>query len=269
MVKSSTQNFFEYLTLIFFSLYWYYGMPHAACHILSPRANPHMTFLANKTGMPSRLDRNLLKDQATDAIRNLIITGEIFPGTKLVERELADHLGISRMPVQIALIQLEKEGLVVNRPDGHFVIELTERDVYDLYKVRLILERGAAELAAEHTCPANAGKLISLQQELAQAVDKKDHLRYVELDVEIHRLIWQQANNPQLLKVLNSMIGPIFMFIANNAEHFDWNETLHLHEDLVNSINSGNPVQAGESIARHLDNALHRSILIIKAGTMS
>ena len=228
-----------------------------------------MTFLANKHGAPARLDRNLLKDQATEAIRNLIIKGEIRPGTKLVERELADHLGISRMPVQIALIQLEKEGLVVTRPDGHFVIELTEHDVRDLYQVRLILERGAAELAAENTQPANAIKLQNLQAELARAVEAKDHRRYVELDVEMHREIWQQAKNPQLLKVLNSMIGPIFMFIANSAEHFDWNETLQLHADLVRSINSGNALVAGESISRHLDNALHRSISIIKSGAMS
>lgn len=223
-----------------------------------------MTFLVNQSGMPLKLDRNLLKDQATHAIRNLIVRGEIRPGTKLVERELAEHLGISRMPVQIALIQLEKEGLVVTRPDGHFVIELTERDVRDLYQVRLILERGAAELAAQNTHPANAEQLRKLQIELARAVEQKDHRRYVELDVEMHRRIWQQAGNPQLMKVFNSMIGPIFMFIANNAEHFNWNETLQLHEELVNSINSGNSVLAGESISRHLDNALRRSVSIFK-----
>jgi len=228
-----------------------------------------MAFLANKTVTSSRLDRSLLKDQATDAIRDLIIKGEIEPGTKLVERELADHLGISRMPIQIALTQLEREGLVITRPDGHYVIEITQRDIRDLYKVRLILERGAVEMAAEKTSPQNAQQLIKLQQELAAAVTRKDHHRYVELDVEMHRTIWCQADNPHLLKALNAMIGPIFMFIANNAEHFNWGDTLNLHEDLVSSINSGDPLCAGESIARHLDNALHRSMLIVQSGALS
>jgi DNA-binding GntR family transcriptional regulator len=219
-----------------------------------------MTLFTNKANGSLRLDRSLLKDQAADVLRDMIIKGEIRPGTKLIERELAEHLGISRMPVQIALTQLEKEGLVITCPDGHYVIQLSKQDISDLYKVRLILERGAAELAAEHTNPQNAEQLSNMQKALDEAVRRKDSQAYIKIDVEMHRAIWLQANNPHLLKALNSMIGPMFMFIANNADHFDWGETLHLHEDLVNSINSGNPVLAGESIARHLDNALRRSM---------
>jgi DNA-binding GntR family transcriptional regulator len=225
-----------------------------------------MTLFANKANAPARLDRNLLKDQAAEALREMIIKGKISPGTKLIERELAEHLGISRMPVQIALTQLEKEGLVVTCPDGHYVIQLSRQDVSDLYKVRLLLERGAAELAAEHTNSHNAEQLSNMQKALDEAVKRKDSQAYIRIDVEMHRAIWLQANNPHLVKALNSMIGPMFMFIANSADHFDWNETLHLHQDLVNSINSGNPVLAGESITRHLDNALHRSMRAFESG---
>jgi len=214
-----------------------------------------------------KLRRSLLKDQAIDLLRRLIIGGRVPPGSKLVEQEIARELGISRAPVRDALLELEKEGLVVSRPNGRYVIELTEQDIRELYRVRLAAEKLAVELAAQNCCAENRAALNDKLEEMRRAVAQQDRDAYVKSDVETHWLIWHQAQNPHLLRMLNSIIGPVFMFVANNAEYFDWHETLALHEDLVRCITNGDAHAATESIERHLDNALQRSLLALKQPT--
>jgi DNA-binding GntR family transcriptional regulator len=213
---------------------------------------------------PPSLERNLLKDRATKLLRDYIISGRIHPGARLVERVVARQLGISRAPVRDALIQLEQEGLVVSKSDGRYVVELSERDVRELYQVRRRLERLAVELATQNTSPENRAALLVKLQEMRDAVSHKDRYAYTTNDVETHCLIWRQADNRRLLEILNTMLGPIFMFVASNAFHYDWNETLELHEDLANSINSGDVDLAVASLDRHVDSALHRSLQIFR-----
>lgn len=229
-----------------------------------PMNHISLTALADTNGKEApRLERNLLKDQASQLLRDYIISGQIAPGTKLVEREVADLLGISRAPARDALIELEREGLVVSRSNGRHVIELTERDIRELYQVRLNLEKLAVELASQNNTPANCARLAAKLQEMKDAAARGDAQTYRECDVETHRLIWQQSGNRHLLHVLNSMVGPIFMFVSWHAEKFDWNVTLELHEDLVNQINAGDAVAAVVNIERHLNNALSRSLRIL------
>lgn len=211
-----------------------------------------------------KLERSLLKDQATELLRDCIISGQIPPDTKLVEREVAELLGTSRAPARDALIELEKEGLIVTKSNGRHVIELSERDIRELYQVRLALEKLAVELAIQNASPENRTALLTKLQEMKEAVARNDYSAFTMNDVEMHRLIWVQANNRHLLKALNSMVGPIFMFVARHAKCCDWNETLELHEDLVTCVNSGDVRMVLKSIERHLDNALHRSLRVFR-----
>jgi len=195
-------------------------------------------------------------------LRDQIVGGRIPPGSKLAEREVAELLGISRAPVRDALLELEKEGLVVTKPNGRYVIELGKQDIRELYQVRLALEKLAVELATQNNSPEKIAALLATQKEMQKAVESQDRSAYIRCDVETHCLIWQQANSRHLLRMLSSMIGPVFMFVANNAEAFDWNETLDLHDELVTRIISGDTHAAVKSIERHLDNALHRSLQV-------
>jgi DNA-binding GntR family transcriptional regulator len=207
-----------------------------------------------------KIEANFLKDQAIEHLRNKIVLGELPPGTQLVEREVADLLGISRVPVREALNELQTEGLIVTKNNRRYVIELSARDVRELYETRLALEKLAVGLATKNTSSENRKALDTVQQEMKAAVGRKDVRAYVQSDVNTHRLIWQQANNRHLLKTLSSMAGPIFMFVATNAELFDWNETVTLHQNLISAINQGDTLTAIDWIEHHMDSALHRSL---------
>jgi DNA-binding GntR family transcriptional regulator len=208
-----------------------------------------------------KLERVSLKNQTTDLLRSYIISGRIPAGTKLVEREVAHLLGTSRMPVRDALMDLEREGLVVSKPNGRYVIQLDQEDVQNLYQVRLVLERLAVEQAARNVTPANCAVLKANLQKMQTAIDQNDGDAYVRADLEAHQLIWQQARNPHLLKMLNSIVGPIFMFIAGQTEfQTNWHETLQLHQELADAICAGDAVQAVKSIEEQLANSYQLSL---------
>jgi DNA-binding GntR family transcriptional regulator len=205
-----------------------------------------------------RLDRNLLKDRAADMLRDSIGSGRIPEGTKLTEREVSRLLGISRMPAHEALTILEAEGLVVSRPDGRYVIELTEKDVRDIHALRLTLEQLAVELAAANTSPKNVVALQGRLQALEQAVASGNPETCTKCDMALHRAIWQQAENPHLLRVLDSVLGAIFV-LADRVKLYgseDFERMLGGHRKLVEHVAAGD----GEGAAQVLESQLKSSL---------
>ncbi len=216
--------------------------------------------LHNSTLGSTRLDRNTLKEQSTRLLRRQIIGGHIPQGTKLTERDLAELLGISRMPARDALMALENEGLIESKSNGRYVIQVSEIDIQHLFQVRLVLERLAVGEAASHRSPEYCATLRRNLQEMQAAIAQSDRDAYVQSDLEAHQLIWQQAENPYLLSMLNSITGPIFLFISSHTEfQRNWQETLHLHTELADAICAGAVEQAIQSIEQQLQNSLELS----------
>ena len=114
-----------------------------------------------------------LREAALAAIRQAISRGDLKPGQRLVESDVAEQMGISRAPVREALRQLETEGLVVSEPHrGTFVAEVSATDLWEIYTLRAAIERLAVRLVTEK---ASAEMLAQLQQavaDMAQAAAK-------------------------------------------------------------------------------------------------
>ncbi len=196
-----------------------------------------------------------LKDQAVAVLREAIIAGQFPQGSKLVERDVAQLLGTSRAPARDALLALEREGLVVARGYARHVVELKGRDIHDLYVVRRTLEPLAVRLASQNQDEAIATQLHKVLDETQVAIDNNDTRTYKTCDLETHRLLWKLANNQYLLKQLESLAGPIFMFINLTADGFhDWDDVLVDHREMVEKTLSGQTEAAVEAIQRHIDN---------------
>ncbi len=213
-----------------------------------------------------KIERNLLKDQVADLLRDHIMRGNILQGTKVVEREIADVLGVSRVPVRDALMQLEAEGLVISKPSGRYVIELTERDVRELYEIRVVLERLAVNLVIQKATPRQREMLTEKLEDMRRAVAQKDTRAYVNDDVGIHRLIWDIADNHHLRRIFDTMIGPIFIFASNHARVYDWGVTLSLHENLIEAMLEGDVDKAYGCVEAHMNDALQRSLNLLAQG---
>jgi GntR family transcriptional regulator of gluconate operon len=206
-----------------------------------------------------QFDRVLLKNQVVEFLRQQIIIGDIPPGTHLIEREVADRLGVSRAPVREAILQLEQEGLLEMRSNGRRVIEMTQQDIVDLYRARLVLEDLATRLVVEKCNGNNLKALREALRKMESAVTHKDHTAFVIADVEMHELMWEQTTNKHLQKALQAIAGPIFMSMVRNMS-FDWSEALDLHRDLLACIEAGDADAAAESIKRHAQSAYERSM---------
>jgi len=203
------------------------------------------------------LDRPLLKDRAASTLREYISTGQIPEGTKLTEREVSTLLGISRAPARDALMALETEGLVISRPNGRYVIELTEKDVHDIHVLRWTLERLAAELATSNATEEGKAALLASLDELEQAA-KGDAHGWTQADMRLHRIIWRLADNPPLLKVLDSVFGSIFVLAERTQRYGSGNtkRAFAAHRKLVAPIISGDSEGAGAEMENHLRRSL-------------
>jgi len=203
------------------------------------------------------LDRASLKDQTASLLREWIVSGRIAAGSKITERDIAELLHISRMPARDALMDLERQGLVVNKPGGRYVIRLGEAEIRQLYQLRLALEKLALELAIYNASAENISAVESKLIEMRRAIAEGDPSRYSASDLAMHALVWQQAGNPYLVNMLHSMIGPIFMVIATQARLVeDWQESLRLHAQLLETISNRDVPAAHRSLEAHLQHSL-------------
>ena len=110
-----------------------------------------------------------LRSQVTEILRDAILSGQLAPGSVLVERELAERLGVSKTPVREALSLLDHEGLVQTVPrKGYFVSPITVQDVHNYFGLRLILECASAEMAASAACFIPAARPIQMEASRAR-----------------------------------------------------------------------------------------------------
>ena len=145
--------------------------------------------------------RTNLKDVVADHIRNLIFSGQLRPGQKVDQDEIAEVLGVSKLPVREALILLENEALVRGVPRrGVFVAPLTPDDVRDHYEIYGMVEGIAARRAAANLSDAELEKLADITSQM-----HKDDLpeRQEKLNYEFHRAINIAGGTPKLLTVLH------------------------------------------------------------------
>ena len=211
------------------------------------------------------LEHRLLKDRAADTLRDCIISGKIPEGTKLTERDVSELLGVSRAPARDALMILETEGLVVSKPGGRFVIELTEKDVRDIHLLRWTLERMAAELAAANVTEANREELYAALRDLEAAADGDAHDR-ARCDTALHRTIWRLADNAYLLKVLDSVFGAIFVLAERDKRYGKRNNerVIANHRKLVDLIAAGDGASAGREVELQIRRSLEKNLKTFK-----
>ncbi len=204
------------------------------------------------------LKRSLLKDQAGEKLRELLLDGTFRPGSKIPARKVMELLGIGRMPARDALLELQRNGLVTNQNGGrYYVVELDEQTLDDLYDARLMLEKRAVELATRNARREDSAVLSHKVEEMKEACGRKDLAGVRKADIELHRLIWRLSNNPILEKILN-YIGDLIFFGHMRLKDPDevalerWSTQLDKHRDLVESMNSGDTRAAVERIGHHL-----------------
>jgi DNA-binding GntR family transcriptional regulator len=204
-----------------------------------------------------------LIDSVYARLRDLILSNNLRAGEKLVDRDLADRLGVSRTPVREALGRLTMMGLVENRARrGFYVKQYTADEMSDLYEYRKILEKNAARLAATN---ANPDQLAEFERILAESVslgaEPSNQARTVEVDLKIHMLIAKSSGNKALYHAIQNMMDKVMCFIwvdwvdASVADAASIAAAHDEHRALIERIMAGDADGAAEHIGVHIDNA--------------
>lgn len=151
------------------------------------------------------VERQTLADQVYLSVKNAIVTGELQPGERLKELDIARSLGASRTPVREALSWLEQEGLLQPlRAGGLTVVELSEPDVQEIFGLLQVLESYAGRLAADRVTEKQLERMDAACQR-AEQLAPDDRERLSELNWKFHELLIETAGNRRLQELIRNL----------------------------------------------------------------
>jgi DNA-binding GntR family transcriptional regulator len=181
-----------------------------------------------------------------------IMNGELAPGARLVELQIAKELNTSQGPVREALCELEGLELVVTEPyKGTRVREVTAEDIREAYMVRAILEELAGQLAALHF-RGSVAVLNKAATAILKAAQKKDIATYARHDMHFHRLIVEGAGNRILLRTWNSLAFEVRLQMWLSKGNIDLMVVQEAHWKIIDALEQGDGQRAGELLRNHI-----------------
>jgi DNA-binding GntR family transcriptional regulator len=204
---------------------------------------------------PRAPDEQSLSDRAYYAIRELIVTLELAPGSVVSERELMEQLGVGRTPVREALRDLAREQLVEVFPRrGIFVSGVDVGDIAGLSEVRLVLECQAARLAAERSNDTDRSETERLLEELAGATGDLGERQLIDLDQRIHRHVYRCTHNPFLEATLEEyyvLTLRIWFLALDRVERLG--DAIREHHAILEAIRDRDPGRAETVMRAHVE----------------
>ncbi len=207
--------------------------------------------------------------QAYEELRRMLVTGRLEPGMQLVNRKLADEIGMSMTPVREAVTRLASEGLVEHVPGaGAFVRRITRQELAQLYDVREALEPVATAQAAAHATPAEIAELreiaarsFAMIREIAARPERHADAflmaEWIDADQRFHEVIFEAARNRWLSKIAADIkllaFGfspqrriPEFLTVAAAVQ------TWRGHRRLIRALETKNPELAAATVLTHV-----------------
>ena len=173
-------------------------------------------------------------DLAYSALRLAIVAGQLSPGQKLGQEELARSLGLSREPVRSAILQLAADGLVVVHANrGAVVRSLSVEQIREIYELRILLESRALMLGISSMTPDRLARLERLADRLDRLPRSPDS---VQLRTEFYDDLYDAERNPVLVDMINRLrsdVGRYWMWRLKASEHE------HAHRPLLESARTG------------------------------
>jgi DNA-binding GntR family transcriptional regulator len=205
---------------------------------------------------PIRVDS--VADLAYERIRGFVLGGEVPPGARLGQVELAERFGISRTPVREALRRLTGEGLVdFHSNRGFRVADLGLDAVLRRMEVRSLVEPGIARLAAQRRTDED---LQHLQETIASQEDSKDGISAHDASRDFHIALARASGNEELVRVLNSLwlveVGR--RLLARRTAEPNWlREDVREHREILTAVREGRAADAERLMAEHIGRAVH------------
>jgi DNA-binding GntR family transcriptional regulator len=205
-------------------------------------------------------------DAAANVLRELILDGELAPGSRLREAEFAERLGIARHSVRAATQVLIGEGMLHREP--HRGVQVTVLDaaaIVDVFRLRTALETEAVRiLIASGRVPEGARQAVD---DLSAVPDGAPWRDVVEPDMRFHGAVIDAAESPRLRRAWGGVQAEIQLCMVQLRPHYERpSEVAAEHTELLAAIEAGDPTRADELWRRHLSDAVHNLSSALAAG---
>jgi len=197
-----------------------------------------------------------LREVIFDTLREAIIMGELKPGERLMEVQLAEKMGVSRTPVREAIRKLELEGFVTMVPRrGVQVASLSVKDIIDVLEIRAALDSLATALAAERITNEELKDLKHVNNQFASYVEKENLQNLIKKDVEFHEIIYRSSRNEKLLQITNNLREQVHRFRVIYMKNQSAHKGLVVeHTEILDAIQAKDAERAAMLARKHIEN---------------
>ena len=223
--------------------------------------------LADILGGPH--DTRTLAETVAERLRELIISGQLLPGTALRLSPLAKQLGVSIMPVREAFRLLETERMVVVTPRRKAVVaELSIDDIEETYAVRVALEGLAARHATERLTAADITDIDELFARMADARDANDFKAFTVADRAFHMRLYSASGREGLIRTISDLENRSRRYAP--YVYAAWQPldiALRAHQPLLDAIEAGDPALVEERTREHMSAAGARLLASVRRET--
>lgn len=192
-----------------------------------------------------------MEPKAYDRIRADIVSGELAPGTALVELAMAERYGTSRTPIREALRRLEQDGLVERADRGMRVRVRSSEEILEIYDVRISLETTAARWAAQRRTELDLARLQRAQERMT-GIDASDSANRAESNRRFHEMVWTASHNGTLIDVLQHLNAHLARYPGGELTGERWTAALEEHARLVEAIERRDAAQAAKIAEAHV-----------------
>ncbi|MEO9825840.1 MAG: GntR family transcriptional regulator [Paracoccaceae bacterium] len=190
--------------------------------------------------------------------------GAFQPGDRLRETDLAERFDLSRTPVREALRKLEADGIVEHKARiGAVIRSLSHSEVVELYEMRLVLERTAAELAAAHAVAAEIDEMEDLNAAISEA--KNNPEKAASINQSFHRCIYLAARNRFLVESARALNNALMLLGPTTLADSDRIKIVcRQHSDIIEAIRARDGEAAGASAEAHLQTSLRHRLKTLR-----
>ncbi len=191
----------------------------------------------------------LVSDAAYDQLRNKIVTGELVPGTRLIETQCARDLGVSQSTVREALARLAHDGLVLSIPRrGSYVASLPADTIYHLYEMRERVEPLAMRLAMKALGQADHDYLErQLDRLAARTISER-----IDADMAFHARLYELSGFPPLQSLWPQIEALTRKFFTSSRRLIETEQIKHTHRSIMQALTDGDERALEDAIKLHM-----------------
>lgn len=203
----------------------------------------------------STVKRRSSVDAVVEQLRENIIYGNMSPGERITEMELAAGFGIGRSTVRTALLELENDELVIRKPYSAWAVsDITETKVQEIYSLRSALEELAISLAVDTLDDGGRARLSAAFDDLAKA--ERGEVDRTDADLNFHRTIVQLSGHSKLIKVYDALLLQVeWIYRWSEQQKPSSIDLVEWHRPIYDGLLSGEAKVAGMATRKNYDRA--------------